>query len=84
MIHVLAQLALPSFAVPSLAVAGAVAISIPIIIHILSRRPRKPQPWAAMRFLLAAYRKHRVRTRLEQLLLLLVRCLILFLLGLAL
>lgn len=79
----IAQLA-PSFLVPGLAVAGAAAVSIPILIHILSRRPRKPEPWGAMRFLLAAYRKHRMRTRLEQLLLLAVRCLVVLLLGLAL
>ncbi len=80
----LAQAVLPSFVAPGLAAAGLAAISIPILIHILSRRPRKPEPWAAMRFLMAAYRKHRVRTRLEQLLLLLCRCALVALLGLAL
>jgi len=80
----IAQALLPNFLVPGLAVAGLVAVSVPIIIHILSRRPRKPEPWAAMRFLLAAYKKHRTRTRLEQLILLLMRCAVLLLLGLAL
>ncbi|MBI1369701.1 MAG: VWA domain-containing protein [Planctomycetes bacterium] len=75
---------LPSFIAPGLAVAGLAAVSVPIIIHILSRRPRKPVEWAAMRFVLAAYKRHRMRTRLEQLLLLLMRCLILAVLGLAL
>jgi hypothetical protein len=79
----IAQL-VPSFLVPGLAAAGAAAVSIPIIIHILSRRPRRPEPWAAMRFLLAAYRKHRVRTRLEQWILLAMRCLLVLLLGAAL
>lgn len=74
----------PTFFSPGLAVAGALAVSIPIVIHILSRRPRKPEPWGAMRFLLAAYRKHRMRTRLEQLILLVVRCLAVLVLGLAL
>jgi len=78
------QAALPGFLVPGLAVAGALAVAIPIIIHILSRRPRKPEPWAAMRFLLAAYKKHRVRTRLEQWLLLATRCLLVLVLGMAL
>jgi hypothetical protein len=74
----------PSFIAPGLAVAGAIAVAIPILIHILSRRPRKPEPWAAMRFLLAAYQKHRMRTRLEQLLLLATRCLLVLMIGLAL
>ncbi|MBI1375205.1 MAG: VWA domain-containing protein [Phycisphaera sp.] len=76
--------AFPGFLVPGLAVAGALAVSIPIIIHILSRRPRKPEPWAAMRFLLAAYKKHRVRTQLEQWLLLASRCLLMLVIGMAL
>lgn len=84
MITALAQSVLPTFLLPGMAVAGAVATGIPIIIHILSRRPRKPEPWAAMKFLLAAYKKHRIRTRMEQLLLLATRCLILLLLGAAL
>lgn len=79
-----AQAWMPGFLAPGLAVAGVVAVSVPIIIHILSRRPRKPEPWAAMRFLLAAYKRHRTRTRLEQLILLAMRCLVLLLLGLAL
>jgi hypothetical protein len=84
MISTLAQALLPTFVVPGLAIAGAAAMSVPIVIHILSRRPRKPEPWAAMKFLLAAYRKHRVRTRMEQWLLLATRCLLLLLLGAAL
>ena len=70
--------------VPALAWMGAAAASVPIIIHLLTRLRRRPQPWGAMRFLLEAYRKHRSRLRLEQFLLLLVRCLILAILGLAL
>jgi hypothetical protein len=66
------------------ALAGAAAISIPVIIHILSRMKRRPVQWGAMKFLLEAYRKHRRRLQLEQLLLLLVRCLVLFILGMAL
>jgi hypothetical protein len=80
----LAQTFIPSFILPGLAIAGAVAMSVPIIIHILSKRPRKPEPWAAMKFLLAAYKKHRIRTRMEQYLLLATRCLMLLLLGCAL
>lgn len=67
-----------------LAAAGAGAVAIPIIIHLLSRLRRRPQAWGAMRFLLEAYRRHRRRLQIEQLLLLLVRCLIFLALGLAL
>ena len=84
MIALFAQAWMPGFLVPGLAIAGAAAVLVPIAIHILSRRPRKPEPWAAMRFVLAAYKRHRTRTRLEQLLLLAMRCLVLLLLGLAL
>jgi hypothetical protein len=59
---------------PALA-AGAVAI--PVIIHLINRRRYKIVPWAAMRFLLAAQKQTRKRMRIEQLLLLLVRILIL-------
>ncbi|MFO0843137.1 MAG: VWA domain-containing protein [Gemmataceae bacterium] len=57
------------------AVAGA-AVSIPVIIHLLNRRRFKVVEWAAMRFLLTAQRKNARRMRIEQLLLLLVRCLV--------
>lgn len=84
MMMMFAQAFAPSFLVPGLAAAGAAAVAVPILIHILSRRPRRPEPWAAMRFLLAAYRRHRTRTRLEQMLLLATRCLLVLLIGLAL
>ncbi|HWG43502.1 MAG TPA: VWA domain-containing protein [Gemmataceae bacterium] len=64
------------------AVAGG-AVSIPIIIHLLNRRRFKVVTWAAMRFLLAAQKKNSRRMRLEQLLLLAVRCLMVLLLVLA-
>jgi len=50
--------------------------SLPIIIHFLSRRRYRIIDWAAMPWLLAALRKQRHRIRLEQLLLLLVRTLL--------
>jgi hypothetical protein len=82
----LATLALFAFIFESpfaaVAVAGG-AVSIPIIIHLLNRRRFRIVPWAAMRFLLAAQRKNSRRMRLEQLILLAVRCLILMLLVLA-
>jgi hypothetical protein len=64
------------------AVAGG-ALSIPIIIHLLNRRRFKVVTWAAMRFLLAAQKKNSRRLRLEQIVLLAVRCLLIFLLVLA-
>lgn len=64
------------------AVAGG-AVSIPIIIHLLNRRRFHVVTWAAMRFLLAAQRKNSRRMRLEQFLLLALRCLVLLLLVLA-
>ncbi len=72
------------FTVPSLAAAGAAAVAVPIAIHLLWRLRRRPQVWGAMRFLQAAYRRHKQRLRFEQWLLLLVRCLLVLLLGLAL
>lgn len=72
-----------TFLHPILAAAGVACVAVPIIIHILMRRRRKPVQWAAMRFLLEAYRQHRRRLRLEQLLLLAARCLIIALAGLA-
>ncbi|MCK5113534.1 MAG: BatA and WFA domain-containing protein [Phycisphaerae bacterium] len=63
---------------------GLGAVSIPIIIYILNRRRFKMIDWAAMRFLLDALRKNRRRLRLEELILLLIRCLIVMLLGLGL
>src|SRR5580704_10375458 len=64
------------------AVAGG-AVSIPIIIHLLNRKRFRVVTWAAMRFLLAAQRKNSRRMRLEQLVLLLVRCCMVLLLVLA-
>lgn len=58
--------------------------AVPIIIHLLFRRPYREVHWAATRFLLAAAKKHSKRLRLEQLLLLLVRVAVLVLVALAL
>jgi hypothetical protein len=72
------------FVTPWFFAAGFVLASIPIIIHILNRRRFKTVNWAAMEFLLRALRRNRRRLRFEQWLLLAMRCLVLFLLGLAL
>lgn len=68
----------------SLAAAGVATVAIPIIIHLLMHRRRRPVMWGAMRFLLEAYRRQRRRLMLEKWLLLACRCLVLALLGLAL
>lgn len=63
---------------------GALAFLVPLIIHLLNRQRFRRRKWAAMEFLLAAYKKQRRRLRAENLLLLLLRCLIPILLALAL
>src|SRR5262245_45511698 len=66
---------------PALAV-GTAAVASPILIHILSRRRFRRIKWAAMDFLLDAQRRNRRRVRLEQLILLALRCLAVFLIAL--
>ncbi len=67
-----------------LAIMGTLAILIPILIHFLFRRRQQPIQWGAMRFLFAAYNKVHKRTRIEYIVLLLLRCAILLLVGLTL
>src|SRR5262245_52009913 len=52
---------------------GMALAAIPFLIHILNRRRHKPLPWAAMRFVLAAYKRTRRRVQLENLPSLLLR-----------
>lgn len=63
---------------------GLAAGAIPIVIHLLHRRRYQTVPWAAMRFLLAATKKQSRRMKIEQLLLLAVRTMIVLLIALAL
>ena len=58
--------------------------AIPIVIHLLHKRRYRETTWAAMRFLIAAAKKNSRRIRIEQLILLMVRVLILLLLVCAL
>lgn len=67
-----------------LAAAGLACLAIPILIHLLMNRRRKPVRWGAMRFLLEAYRRQRKRLLVEKWLLLALRCLLLAVLGVAL
>ena len=59
---------------PGLAIGAALCV-VPLIIHLLNRQRHRPQRWAAMRFVLAAYKKTRRQVQLENLLLLLLRML---------
>ena len=72
-----------SFATPAL-LWGLALGAAPVIIHLLNRRKYRETSWAAMQFLLEAVRKNARRMRIEQLILLAVRTLILLLLVLAL
>jgi hypothetical protein len=62
--------------------AGALAVTLPVLIHLLNKRRFKIVDWAAMDFLLDADKKNRRRVRLEDLILLLLRCLAMLLIGL--
>ena len=62
---------------------GMLAAAVPLVIHLLNRQRHKPLQWAAMEFVLAAYRKTRRRAQLENLLLLLLRMAAVALLALA-
>ncbi|MBL9076541.1 MAG: BatA domain-containing protein [Planctomycetes bacterium] len=63
--------------------AGVALFAVPLVIHLLNRQRHKRREWAAMEFLLRAYKKQRNRLRTENLLLLLLRCLVPILLALA-
>jgi hypothetical protein len=63
---------------------GALAIAIPIIIHFLNRRKFKRVMWAAMKFVKISVDQNQRRMRLEDLILLLIRCAMVALLAFAL
>lgn len=73
-----------SFVTPWLALAGVIAVSVPLLIHLLFRQRRRPVMWGAMRLLQEALRRHRTRLRLQNFILLALRCLTVLLLGAAL
>ena len=58
-------------------------MAIPLAIHLWRRQTPRVERWAAMQFLRSALEQHSRRLRLESLLLLLVRCLLVALLALA-
>lgn len=61
---------------------GMVAAAIPVLLHFFNRSRPRVVPWGAMHLLDAAFKTHTRRLKFEQLLLLLVRCLIPVLLAL--
>lgn len=73
---------LPGFG--AFAVAGLIAASAPILIHLLNRRRFRVKEWAAMDFLLEAVRRRRRFMHLRDILLLILRTAALALFGLAL
>ncbi len=68
---------------PWIAASAAALAALPIIIHVLNRRRYRRVVWAAMSFLAAAQRRNARRVRIEQLILLALRCLIMLLIALA-
>lgn len=60
---------------------GMAAISIPVLIHLLNRRRYRRVPWAAMRFLKISVDQNQRRMRLEDWILLLLRCAVVALLA---
>jgi hypothetical protein len=67
---------------PGFLAAAAALVSVPIIIHLINRMRYKRVRWAAMEFLLKAQKRMRRRLIIEQLLLLVLRCLLVALTGL--
>ena len=60
------------FLYPAL-LAGFLFVAVPLLVHLINMLRHRRQPWAAMDFLLASYRKQKKWIRLRQLLLLLAR-----------
>ena len=69
---------------PTTAIVGIACISIPILIHLIFRRKRKPVDWATMKFIRQAWETKKRRILLQKNILLFIRCCIPLLLGLAL
>ena len=66
---------------PALWFAGLGAVAAPILIHLLARRRFKRIRWAAMDFLLEAQRRNRRRLRMEEWVLLAMRCAAIAMIG---
>jgi hypothetical protein len=66
-----------------LVLAGLAAVSIPIAIHLINKFRIRETRWAAMRFIQLSLQKNQKRIQFEDLLLLILRCLLVALLVLA-
>ncbi|MDA1007629.1 MAG: BatA domain-containing protein [Planctomycetota bacterium] len=71
------------FASPLLAWIALSTVVVPVIIHLLLRRRRTPVAWAAMELLARAIRRSARRSKIEQILLLAARCLLILVVGAA-
>ena len=71
-----------NFLVPGM-LFGTAAVAIPIALHFFFRARHRIVPWAAMKFLLESIEQTSRRLRFQELLLLLVRCLVLATLAVA-
>jgi len=69
------------FTHPLTMAAGGALVSAPVVIHLINRMRFRKVQWAAMEFILKAQKRMRRKMILEQLLLLLLRCLLVFLVG---
>ncbi|KAA5546092.1 hypothetical protein FYK55_04115 [Roseiconus nitratireducens] len=67
------------FLYPAL-LAGFAFVAVPLLVHLINMLRHRRQRWAAMEFLLASYRKQKKWLRMRQLLLLLARLAVAFLL----
>jgi hypothetical protein len=63
--------------------AGLAAVGVPLAIHLLNKFRVRETGWAAMRFVLASVRQNQRRIRLQDLILLLLRCAFVILIVLA-
>src|SRR3954471_8332187 len=66
---------------PFAMVVGGAMVSAPILIHLINRMRFKRIRWAAMEFLLKSQKRNRRRLIIEQLILLMLRCLLVLLAG---
>lgn len=73
---------LAAFVTPGLFSLGVGGVALPILIHLFARRRFKRIRWAAVEFLISAERKNRRRLRLEEWILLALRCLAVALIAL--
>lgn len=56
--------------------AGLAAVSVPVILHLLNKFRVRTTDWGAMRFLLESIQKNQRKVRMEDLILLILRCLL--------